>query len=101
MKILNEEHFENVKHYAESIGDTSLQKCLDRLKSWEENPDRPVLVRLHATLSRRKNRHRGRTALSRDAGQVVCGNIAAVPRVADTYLTGTTVTTRNHIVLTL
>ena len=26
MKILNEEHFENVKRYAESIGDTSLQK---------------------------------------------------------------------------
>ncbi|WP_240058327.1 DUF4120 family protein, partial [Bacteroides uniformis] len=23
MKILNEEHFENVKRYAESIGDTS------------------------------------------------------------------------------
>ena len=41
MKILNEEHFENVKRYAESIGDTSLQKCLDQLKSWEENPDRP------------------------------------------------------------
>ena len=37
MKILNEEHFENVKRYAESIGDTSLQKCLERLKSWEEN----------------------------------------------------------------
>ena len=29
MKILNEEHFENVKRYAESIGDTSLQKCLE------------------------------------------------------------------------
>ena len=46
MKILNEEHFENVKRYAESIGDTSLQKCLDRLKSWEENPDRPSEISL-------------------------------------------------------
>ena len=36
MKILNEEHFQNVKRYAESIGDTSLQNCLDRLKSWED-----------------------------------------------------------------
>lgn len=27
MKILNEEHFENVKRYAESIGDTSLQSA--------------------------------------------------------------------------
>lgn len=33
MKILNEEHFQNVKRYAESIGDTSLQNCLDRLKN--------------------------------------------------------------------
>ena len=41
MKILNEEHFQNVKRYAESIGDTSLQNCLDRLKKWEENPDHP------------------------------------------------------------
>ena len=32
--------------YAESIGDTSLQKCLDRLKSWEENPDRPSEISL-------------------------------------------------------
>ena len=36
MKILNQEHFENVKRYAESIGDTSLRKCLERLKSWRK-----------------------------------------------------------------
>ena len=47
MKILNEEHFENVKRYAESIGDTSLQKCLERLKSWEENPDCPSEISLY------------------------------------------------------
>ena len=47
MKILNEEHFENVKRYAESIGDTSLQKCLERLKSWEENPDHPCEISLY------------------------------------------------------
>ena len=47
MKILNEEHFENVKRYAESIGDTSLQKCLDRLESWEENPDCPSEISLY------------------------------------------------------
>ena len=33
--------------YAESIGDTSLQKCLDRLKSWEENPDCPSEISLY------------------------------------------------------
>ena len=47
MKILNEEHFENVKRYAESIGDTSLQKCLDRLESWEKNPDHPNEISLY------------------------------------------------------
>ena len=47
MKILNQEHFENVKRYAESIGDTSLQKCLERLKSWEENPDCPSEISLY------------------------------------------------------
>ena len=41
MKILNEEHFENVKRYAESIGATSFQKCLDRRESWEKKPDQP------------------------------------------------------------
>ena len=33
--------------YAESIGDTSLQKCLERLKSWEENPDHPCEISLY------------------------------------------------------
>ena len=47
MKILNQEHSENVKRYAESIGDTSLQKCLERLKSWEENPDYPSEISLY------------------------------------------------------
>ncbi len=50
MKILNEEHFENVKRYAESIGDTSLQKCLERLKSWEGNPDYPSEISLTMTM---------------------------------------------------
>ena len=47
MKILNQEHFENVRRYAESIGDTSLQECLDRLKSWEEDPRHPCGVSLY------------------------------------------------------
>ena len=55
MKILNEEHFENVKRYAESIGDTSLQKCLERLKSWEENPDHPCEISLSMTMPRTRS----------------------------------------------
>ena len=59
MKILNEEHFQNVKRYAESIGDTSLQNCLDRLKKWEENPDHPSesrsIMTMHRTRSASRN----------------------------------------------
>ena len=47
MKILNEEHFENVKRYAESIGDTSLQKCLERFNV-EEIPLEGEIVEEHA-----------------------------------------------------
>ena len=47
MKILNEEHFEKVKRYAESIGDTSFRHCLDRLESWEKNPDHPSEISLY------------------------------------------------------
>ena len=55
MKILSEEHFENVKRYAESIGDTSLQNCLKRLESWEENPDHPSEISLYMTMHRTRS----------------------------------------------
>ena len=80
MKILNQEHFENVRRYAESIGDTSLQECLDRLKSWEENPSHPCEISLyydHAPYSFGFTRH---------PRQVLRGHTEAVPRMADTYL---------------
>ena len=96
MKILNEEHFENVKRYAESIGDTSLQKCLERLKSWEENPDHPCEISLyydHAPYSFGFTQCYpdgrtgiGRSALSRNTGPLFCRNTTTVPRMADTHL---------------
>lgn len=46
MKILCEEHFKEVQRYAEEINDNSLSKCLERLESWEKNPDRPCEVEL-------------------------------------------------------
>ena len=64
MKILNDDHFQNVKRYAESIGDTSLQNCLDRLKKWEENPDHKIqtiqaksrsIMTMHRTRSASRN----------------------------------------------
>ena len=83
MKILNQEHFENVRRYAESIGDTSLQECLDRLKSWEENPSHPCEISLyydHAPYSF------GFTQRYPDGRVGIVGGLLAVPRMADTYL---------------
>lgn len=38
MKIMCQEHYDKVVHYANEIGDKSLNDCLERLKKWEENP---------------------------------------------------------------
>ena len=97
MKILNEEHFENVKRYAESIGDTSLQKCLERLKSWEENPDHPCEISLyydHAPYSFGFTQcyPDGRTGIVGGLlyhgipDRSFCRNTTTVPRMADTHL---------------
>ena len=47
MKILCQEHYDNVLKYAKEIGDTTLQECLDRLKRWETNPHRPCEIELY------------------------------------------------------
>lgn len=46
MEILCNEHLEETKRYAKSIGDESLQKCLNRLEQWEKNPYRPSEITL-------------------------------------------------------
>ena len=47
MKIMcNQKYYEQVVQYAESIRDTSLQNCMERLKAWEKNPDRPCEIEL-------------------------------------------------------
>ncbi len=97
MKILNEEHYQNVKRYAESIGDTSLQNCLDRLKKWEENPDHPSEISLyydHAPYSFGFTQRYPDGSIGIVGGLLYHGipdcsfrrNAATVPRMADTYL---------------
>lgn len=44
MKILCEEHFNEVLAYAESINDKTLNDCLERLKKWEEGKDYEVYL---------------------------------------------------------
>ncbi|KAB4444768.1 DUF4120 domain-containing protein [Bacteroides thetaiotaomicron] len=48
MKIMcKQEYYDQVVQYAESIKDTSLQNCMERLKAWEKNPDRPCEIELY------------------------------------------------------
>lgn len=37
MKIRCQEHYDKVAEYAKSIGDTTFQNCIGRLKQWEKN----------------------------------------------------------------
>ena len=48
MKIMcKQEYYDEVMQYAKSINDTSLQNCLDRLKEWEKNPNRPCEIEIY------------------------------------------------------
>ena len=48
MKIKCKERYEKTVKYAESIGDETLKKCIERLKQWEKNyhgkPDQSYAV---------------------------------------------------------
>ncbi|WP_455674192.1 DUF4120 family protein [Phocaeicola sp.] len=48
MKIMcNREYYDKAVQYAESMNDTSLQNCLERLKAWEQNPNRPCEIEIY------------------------------------------------------
>ena len=70
MKILCQERYEKAVAYAKEIKNDTLQKCIDRLKQWEENP----------------NGHCRRFALSRTARPIVCCIAESYSRVEYTYL---------------
>ena len=38
MKIKCQEHYDKVAEYAKSIGDTTFQNCIERLKQWGDRP---------------------------------------------------------------
>ncbi len=45
--ICTQEHYDKVVKYAESINDTTLQNCLDRLRQWEENAKHAFEIELY------------------------------------------------------
>lgn len=47
MKIKCQEHYDKVVEYAKSIGDTTLQNCVERLKQWEKNSNGRYEIELY------------------------------------------------------
>lgn len=47
MKIRCQEHYEKTVRYAESIGNETLKKCIERLKQWETNSDGRYEIHLY------------------------------------------------------
>lgn len=48
MKIFCQERYDEAMKHASETNDSTLQECLDRLKSWEtNNPNRPCEIELH------------------------------------------------------
>ena len=47
MKIMCQEHYDEVVRYAKELGDESLQACLAKLRSWEEHFHRPCEIELY------------------------------------------------------
>ena len=47
MKIKCQEHYEKTIKYAESIGDKTLNKCIERLKQWEVNSNGRYEIELY------------------------------------------------------
>lgn len=68
MKIKCQEHYDKVAEYAKSIGDTTFQNCIERLKQWEKNSGGryeieliTISLRIHSDL--RKGHRMEETAL--------------------------------------
>lgn len=47
MRIKCQEHYEKTVRYAESIGDETLNKCIERLKQWETNSNGRYEIELY------------------------------------------------------
>lgn len=51
MKILCQEEYDKALEFAEKTNDLSLQRCMDRLKSWEYNSRRKCEITLYSDTS--------------------------------------------------
>lgn len=98
MIIKCQEHYEKTVKYAESIGDETLNKCIERLKQWETNSNGKyeiefmlrffaIFIQLCGGGERWEKGDCRRTALSWQPGPITCRNDwRAVPWLEHTYL---------------
>ena len=97
MKILCQERYDKAVAYAKEIKNDTLQKCIDRLKQWEENPNCPCEIELYYDSAPHSFGFRqvypdGRTGivggllLSRTARPIVCRIDESYSRVEHTHL---------------
>ena len=47
MIIKCQEHYDKVVEYAKSIGDNTLQQCIERLQQWEKNSNGKYEIELY------------------------------------------------------
>ena len=97
MKIMCQEHYDEVVRYAERIGDKTLEERLNDLKRWERNPNCPCEIELYkdsapysfliqAVLCRRQYRHCRRTGLSRHTRSFGMLLRTENPRLGNSYV---------------
>ncbi len=97
MKIMCQEHYDKVVHYAKELGDESLQACLAKLRSWEEHSHRPceielyrdfppLLVPIQAALYERHTGHSRRAGIPRFARPLGMLHYESRRSLADAYV---------------
>ena len=78
MKIKCKERYEKTVKYAESIGDETLKKCIERLKQWEKNSNGRYEIELYRDFAPYSF---GFAEIAADGSKGVVGGIA-LPRQA-------------------
>ena len=77
MIIKCQEHYDKVVEYAKSIGDNTLQQCIEQLQQWEKNSNGKYEIELWS---------RRRGTLSWQTGRIIRRDAQSVPWMEHTHL---------------
>ena len=84
MKIKCQEHYDKVAEYAKSIGDTTFQNCIERLKQWEKNSGGRYEIELYTDFAPYSS---GFAEVAKDGTRgVVGGLLYHISRLEHTYI---------------